>query len=88
MSEVYCPTSLLLEDIMILKKQAEAINKYADKNVRVITAARNAYTVAFIYSYFAPSIPKENFTALARLHQNRTQATLAARFNVPVMYII
>jgi malate dehydrogenase len=35
-------------------------------------------------SRYAPSIPKENFSAMTRLDQNRAQAAIASRLKVPV----
>jgi malate dehydrogenase len=42
-----------------------------------------ANTNALICSKFAPSIPRENFTAMTRLDQNRAQAQLALKLNTP-----
>jgi malate dehydrogenase len=43
-----------------------------------------ANTNALVCSKYAPSIPKENFTAMTRLDQNRAQAQIAARMGVGV----
>lgn len=43
-----------------------------------------ANTNAFICSKYAPSIPKENFSAMTHLDQNRAQALIARKVNVPV----
>jgi len=40
--------------------------------------------LALICSKYAPSIPKENFTAMTRLDQNRAQSQIAARLGVGV----
>jgi len=37
-----------------------------------------------ICSHYAPSIPRENFTAMTRLDQNRARAHIAAKVDVPV----
>jgi malate dehydrogenase len=38
-----------------------------------------ANTNCLIVSHFAPNIPKENFTALTRLDQNRAESQIAER---------
>merc|ERR1712110_754335 len=43
-----------------------------------------ANTNALICSHYAPSIPKENFSAMTRLDQNRAAAQLAAKLNQPI----
>lgn len=75
---------LLAANVKIFKVQGEALDKYAQKNVKVLVVGNPANTNALICSHYAPSIPKENFTAMTRLDQNRAQAALAARLNVPV----
>lgn len=75
---------LLSANVKIFKVQGEAIDQYADKNVKVLVVGNPANTNALICSQFAPSIPKENFTAMTRLDQNRATAQIAARVNVPV----
>ncbi|EFA02482.1 malate dehydrogenase, cytoplasmic [Tribolium castaneum] len=75
---------LLSANVKIFKVQGEALDKHADKNVKVLVVGNPANTNALICSRFAPSIPRENFTAMTRLDQNRAQAQIAARVNVPV----
>lgn len=79
---------LLAANVDIFKVQGEALDKYARKDVKVLVVGNPANTNALICSHYAPSIPKENFTAMTRLDQNRAQAALAARLNVQVIYII
>jgi len=43
-----------------------------------------ANTNALIASHYAPSIPKQNFTALTRLDQNRAYSLLSQKFKTPV----
>lgn len=43
-----------------------------------------ANTNALVCAKYAPNIPKENFTAMTRLDQNRAQAQIADRLNVAV----
>jgi len=75
---------LLAANVKIFKVQGEAIDKYARKDVKVLVVGNPANTNALICSHYAPSIPKENFTAMTRLDQNRAQAALASRLSVQV----
>lgn len=56
----------------------------AGKDVKVLVVGNPANTNALVCSKYAPSIPKENFTAMTRLDQNRAQAQIAAKAGVPV----
>lgn len=74
---------LLAANVKIFQEQGKALDHYAKKTVKVVVVGNPANTNAFICSKFAPSIPKENFSALTRLDQNRAQAQIAGRLNVP-----
>lgn len=76
---------LLAANAEIFKVQGKALDQHARKNVKVLVVGNPANTNAWICSHHAPSIPKENFTAMTRLDQNRAQAALAARLNVSVI---
>ncbi|XP_063377278.1 malate dehydrogenase, cytoplasmic isoform X1 [Cydia fagiglandana] len=75
---------LLSANVRIFKEQGQAIDKVARKDIKVLVVGNPANTNAFICSKYAPSIPKENFTAMTRLDQNRAQSQLAAKLGVPV----
>jgi len=75
---------LLSANVKIFKVQGEAIDKYAKKDVKVLVVGNPANTNAFICSHYACSIPKENFTAMTRLDQNRAQSAIARRAGVSV----
>lgn len=75
---------LLSANVKIFKVQGEAIDKFAKKDVKVLVVGNPANTNAFICSHYAPTIPRENFTAMTRLDQNRAQANIAAKVGVPV----
>lgn len=75
---------LLSANVKIFKVQGEALDKYAKKDVKVLVVGNPANTNAYICSHYAPSIPRENFTAMTRLDQNRAQAHVAAKVGVPV----
>ncbi|KAL3266186.1 hypothetical protein HHI36_010369 [Cryptolaemus montrouzieri] len=75
---------LLAANVKIFKVQGEALDKYAKKDVKVLVVGNPANTNALICAKYAPSIPKENFTAMTRLDQNRAQAQIAAKIGIPV----
>ncbi|KAL1122307.1 hypothetical protein AAG570_003712, partial [Ranatra chinensis] len=75
---------LLSANVKIFKDQGQALDKYAKKSVKVLVVGNPANTNALMCSRYAPSIPKENFSAMTRLDQNRAQAAIAARLGVPV----
>jgi len=75
---------LLKANCGIFKVQGKAINDFASRNVKVLVVGNPANTNALICQTSAPDIPKENFTALTRLDQNRATGLLSRRLNVPV----
>ena len=75
---------LLAANVKIFKVQGEAMNQFAKKDIKVLVVGNPANTNALICSHYAPSIPKENFTAMTRLDQNRAQAAIAAKSGVTV----
>nr|CAD7400101.1 unnamed protein product [Timema poppensis] len=75
---------LLSANVKIFKVQGEALDKNAKKNVKVLVVGNPANTNALICSKYAPSIPRENFTAMTRLDQNRGRAQIAARLKTNV----
>lgn len=75
---------LLSANVKIFKEQGQAMDKFAKKDVKVLVVGNPANTNALICSKYAPSIPKENFSAMTRLDQNRAQAQIANKLSVPV----
>lgn len=73
---------LLAANVKIFKVQGEALDKVAKKSVKVLVVGNPANTNSFICSYYAPSIPKENFSALTRLDQNRSMYQIGAKCGV------
>merc|ERR1711892_1267816 len=69
---------LLAANVKIFKVQGEAMDKHAKKSVKVLVVGNPANTNALICSHYAPSIPKENFSAMTRLDQ-KGAAVIAAR---------
>lgn len=78
---------LLTANVKIFKVQGEALDKHAKKDVKVLVVGNPANTNALICSHYAPSIPRENFTAMTRLDQNRARAQIAAKLDVPVQQV-
>ncbi|KAL5282006.1 MDH1.2 family protein [Megaselia abdita] len=79
---------LLSANVKIFKAQGAAINQYAKKDVKVLVVGNPANTNALICSHYAPTIPKENFTAMTRLDQNRAKAQIAAKVGVQITDVL
>jgi len=79
---------LLAANAKIFKEQGAALDKFAKKSVKVLVVGNPANTNALIAAQCAPSIPKENFTALTRLDHNRAQAQLALKLGEKTGQII
>lgn len=78
---------LLKQNGEIFVKVGEDLDKYAKKNVRVITVGNPANTNCLIAQSHAPTIPKQNFTAMTRLDHNRAISQIARKANCPVTSI-
>merc|ERR1719245_1005690 len=78
---------LLAANVKIFKVQGEALDKFAKKSVKVLVVGNPANTNALICSHYAPTIPKQNFSAMTRLDQNRASAQLAAKLGQPITAI-
>ena len=70
---------LLEANAAIFSVQGKAINKHANRDIRVLVVGNPANTNALIASSNAPDIDARNFTAMTRLDHNRAKAQLAAR---------
>jgi NAD-dependent malate dehydrogenase len=68
----------------IFNAQGKALNEVAKKTVRCLVVANPANTNCLILQRHAPTIPKENFSCLTRLDQNRAIAQIALKTKVPV----
>jgi len=75
---------LLAANVKIFKAQGSALDQHAKKSVKILVVGNPANTNALICSHYAPSIPKENFSAMTRLDQNRAQAQIALKCGVPI----
>ena len=68
----------------IFKPQGEAINAGAADDIKVLVVGNPANTNALIASANAPDVPRERFTAMTRLDQNRAYAQLATKLGIGV----
>ena len=75
---------LIRENGPIFVGQGQALNERAADDVRVVVIGNPANTNCLIAMNNAPDIPKERFSALTRLDQNRAYAQLAGKAGVTV----
>lgn len=68
----------------IFTVQGKALSDNAAKDIRVLVVGNPANTNALIAMHNAPNVPRERFTAMTRLDQNRATAQVAARSGRPV----
>jgi malate dehydrogenase len=78
---------LLAANAQIFTAQGKALNAVASRNVKVLVVGNPANTNAWIAMKSAPSLPRENFTAMLRLDHNRAASQLAAKTGKPVASI-
>jgi len=75
---------LLKANAAIFKEQGKALNDWAERDVKVLVIGNPANTNCLIAQTCAPSLPKENFSALTRLDHNRAKAQIAKRLGLTV----
>jgi malate dehydrogenase len=75
-------SDLLEANGQIFTGQGKALNDGAADDVRILVVGNPANTNALIAMNNAPDIPRERFTAMTRLDQNRAQAQLARKAGV------
>lgn len=73
---------LLKANAKIFEIQGKALEQHAKKSVKVLVVGNPANTNCLIASKCAPSIPKENFSCLTKLDQNRAVSQIAMRLGV------
>jgi malate dehydrogenase len=78
---------LLAANAQIFTAQGKALDKVASRDVKVLVVGNPANTNAYIAMKSAPSLPKQNFTAMLRLDHNRALSQLATRTAQPVASI-
>ena len=75
---------LIRENGPIFVSVGKAINAVAAQDVRVLAIANPCNTNCLITAANAPRVPRENFSAMTRLDQNRAYAQLAKKAGVSV----
>jgi malate dehydrogenase len=78
---------LLAANAQIFTAQGRALDAAASRDVKVLVVGNPANTNAYIAMKSAPSLPRENFTAMLRLDHNRALSQLAAKTGKPVAAI-
>src|SRR3954453_13107390 len=77
-------SDLLEANGAIFQPQGKAINDHAADDVKVLVVGNPANTNALIAMNNAPDVPRERFTAMTRLDENRAVAQLADKLAVGV----
>ena len=75
------PLHLIAKNTEIFREMGPALEKYARPDVKVVVVANPANTNCLTLMNHAPSLPKENFSALMRLDHNRAAALTARQVN-------
>jgi len=75
---------LLQENAKIFTAQGAALNKVANRNVKVLVVGNPANTNAYIAAKSAPDLPAKNFNAMLRLDHNRALAQLSNKTGKPI----
>ena len=75
---------LLMLNAASFRDQGHAINRTAADDIRVVVVGNPCNTNCLIAMHHAPDVPRERFTALTRLDQNRSMGQLAIRSGHPV----
>ncbi|HKX46343.1 MAG TPA: malate dehydrogenase [Planctomycetota bacterium] len=78
---------LIKENGPIFTGQGRAVNEHAASDVRVVVVGNPCNTNALIAMHSAPDVPRERFTAMTRLDQNRAAAQIAAKAGVHVSQV-
>lgn len=70
---------LILDNGPIFTGQGQAINEAAGPDVRIVVVGNPCNTNCLIAMHSAPDVPRDRFSAMTRLDQNRAMAQLAAK---------
>jgi malate dehydrogenase len=71
----------------IFTGQGRAINDHAAKDVRVAVVGNPCNTNCLIAMHSAPDLPRQRFSAMTRLDENRAQAQLAKKAGRPTSVV-
>ena len=72
---------LIAKNVPIFQAQGQALEHYASRTVQVLVVANPANTNCLIAMTNAPSLPRQNFTALTRLDHERLRSFLVEKVN-------
>lgn len=75
---------LLEKNAEVFKAQGRALNEAASRDVKVLVVGNPANTNAYIAMKSAPTLKRENFSAMLRLDHNRALAQLSKKTGKPV----
>src|SRR5436305_8459537 len=75
---------LLEANGQIFKPQGRALNDHAADDVKILVVGNPANTNALIAASNAPDVPRERFTAMTRLDENRAVGQVAKKLGVSV----
>jgi len=78
---------LLKSNGAIFKVQGQALNDFANRNVKILVVGNPANTNAYIAMRSAPDLEPKQFTAMTRLDHLRAEAQLAAKTGVEITAI-
>lgn len=75
---------LLADNGKIFVEQGKALNRVANRDVRVLVVGNPCNTNCLIAMHHAPDLPKKHFHAMTRLDHNRAVFQLAKKGNVAI----
>lgn len=70
---------LLQKNVNIFRDQGAVLDKYAQRDVKVVVVGNPANTNCWALKAAAPSLPASSFSALTRLDQNRAMSQIALK---------
>jgi malate/lactate dehydrogenase len=79
---------LLIKNVENIKAQADALNRTANRDVKVVVVANPANTNCLVAINAAPNIPPANFTCLTRLDEERLRGMCAKRISEATQSLI
>jgi malate dehydrogenase len=78
---------LISKNTNIFKEQGQALNQVGKPSTKCVVVANPANTNCLALATHAPNLPKENFTCLTRLDQNRAYSSIAEKTGANVASI-
>jgi len=74
---------VMAKNVGIFNSMGTALQSFAKPSVKCVVVGNPANTNAAILAASAPSVPKENITALTRLDHNRAVSLVASKMSLP-----